>query len=100
MQTDRGLNQRDLDVMTLQLAWADALPQYDCPPERFLRGFLNRGSLTAVMDVMQVAQHRKFDNAEHAGAWVTSELSRRQNGNLPEDRSRVVRFDADGKRVA
>jgi hypothetical protein len=96
---NRGLKQRDLDVMTLQLAWADSLSHYECPPERFLRGFLNRGPVSTVMGVFEIAQRRKFENAEHAGAWVMHELSHRQNGNQPVDNSRGVHYDSDGKKV-
>ena len=96
----RGLNQRDLDVLTLQLAWADSLPQYQCPPEKFLRGFLNRAALSAVMDVFQIAQHRTFANPVHAGAWVMSELNHRSNRNRqPEDRSGVAHYDQNGVRL-
>jgi hypothetical protein len=99
-QTDRGLDQRELDLLTLELAWADALAPYQCPPERFLRGYLNRATLTVVMQVFEIAQRRKFDNADHAGAWVMHELSHRRNADQPlEDRSRGVHFDADGRRV-
>lgn len=67
------------DVVTLKLAWQMQLPEYECPEERWIRGWLNRASvddvLTAIERIADRAQRGHIEHAEHAAKSVTAELN-------------------------
>jgi hypothetical protein len=94
---------RNTDLITLEITWNHLLPKFAVPRERFLRSWLNRASveqITAAMEETRRAAH-KLQSDEHAGAFCASRLNvrvdRAKGLKAPADHSRALHFNEDGQ---
>lgn len=98
------MTEKEQNVITLELYWAHALPQFDIPGVWFLKSWLNRATVEQVILAMEETAKRAYRlaSSEHASRFTASRLNvlvdRASGTRTKTDNTRVVHFDDEGQR--